>query len=86
MNNLDYKRINLYELLICLTNAGDLVSPKLANHHQQVAYLAYKIGEQLDLPKKQQKELMLAGLLHDVGALSYSERARRASRLRAPAS
>lgn len=74
MNNLDYKRINLYELLICLTNAGDLVSPKLANHHQQVAYLAYKIGEQLNLPKKQQNELMLAGLLHDVGALSYSER------------
>lgn len=64
----------MVELLICLTNAGDLISPELANHHQKVAYLAFKIAEQLELPQKQRSELIVAGLLHDVGALSLNER------------
>lgn len=66
--------INMYDLLICLTNAGDLISPEVANHHQQVAYLAFRIAEQLQLPVEQRKNLMLAGLLHDVGAFSLDER------------
>lgn len=74
MSDIDRNLINMYELLICLTNAGDLISPELANHHQQVAYLAFKIAGQLDLPDEQKKELTLAGLLHDVGALSLGER------------
>jgi response regulator RpfG family c-di-GMP phosphodiesterase len=64
----------MYDLLICLTNAGDLISHEVSNHHQQVAYLAFRIGEQLDLPLEQKKNLMLAGLLHDVGAFSHDER------------
>ena len=52
MYKLNHMRVNILELIICLTNAGDLISPELANHHQQVAYLAFKIAEQLDLPKK----------------------------------
>lgn len=74
MPGLDKNKINMYDLLICLTNAGDLISPEIANHHQQVAYLAFRIGEQLDLPLEQKKDLMLAGLLHDVGAFSLDER------------
>ena len=36
--------VNLYDLLICLTNAGDLISPEVTDHHQRVAYLAFRIG------------------------------------------
>jgi HD-GYP domain-containing protein (c-di-GMP phosphodiesterase class II) len=64
----------MYDLLICLTNAIDLISPQVADHHQQVAYLAFKLGEQLDLSSEEKKELLLAGLLHDIGALSLDER------------
>ena len=74
MRNIDYKRINIYELLICLTNAGDLVSPQLADHHQKVAYLSFRISEQLNISREEQRKVTLAGLLHDVGALSLSER------------
>ena len=74
MPRTDKIRINMYNLLICLTNAGDLISHEVANHHQQVAYLAFRIGEQLDLSAEQKKSLMLAGLLHDVGAFSLDER------------
>lgn len=63
-----------YNLLICLTNAGELNSPEVANHHQQVAYLAFKLGEQMNLPPRQKKTLMLAELLHDVGAFYPDER------------
>ena len=70
----DRTNINMYDLLICLTNAGDLISHEVANHHQQVAYLAFRISEQLDLPPEQKKNIMLAGLLHDVEAFSLNER------------
>lgn len=74
MPRIDKTQINLYDVLLCLTNAGDLISHEVADHHQQVAYLAFRIGEQLDLPSEQKKNLMLAGLLHDVGAFSLDER------------
>lgn len=73
MAGFDRSRINLYELLNCLTSAEDLISPELANHHQKVAYLALKIGEQMEVPFEQRKELVLAGLLHDIGVLSLDE-------------
>ncbi|NLZ38206.1 MAG: HD domain-containing protein [Firmicutes bacterium] len=72
--NVKNKLINMYDLITCLTNACDLINPQLVNHHLQVGYLALKIGEELGLPKKQLKDLILAGLLHDVGALEYNER------------
>lgn len=74
MSKIGKAEISMYDLLICLTNAGDLISHEVANHHQQVAYLAFRIGEQMNLPLEQQKDLMLAGLLHDVGAFSLDER------------
>lgn len=74
MSDISTSFINMYDLIICFTNAFDLVSPELANHHQQVAYLSLRIAEQMNLTSEQKKELMLAGLLHDVGAFSLNER------------
>jgi HD-GYP domain-containing protein (c-di-GMP phosphodiesterase class II) len=64
----------LFDLVICLSNVIDLVSPTLVDHHKRVAYIALKLGKQLGLPVEQQKALALAGALHDVGALSLQER------------
>ncbi len=74
MPDIDKHLINMYDLLLCLTKAVDLVSPELANHHQKVAYLAFKIAEQMGIPEGQKRDLVLAGLLHDIGALSVDER------------
>lgn len=74
MTGISTNYINMYDLIICFTNAFDLVSPALANHHQQVAYLALRIAERMGLSSEQKKDMMLAGLLHDVGAFSLSER------------
>lgn len=74
MQKVEKMMINMYDLLICLTNAGDLINHEIADHHQQVAYMAFRIAEQMQLPVVQKKDLTLAGLLHDVGAFSLDER------------
>ena len=73
---MDRLQININELLESISKAQDLVSPRLSNHHRQVAYLAFRLAEQIDLPTEQQRDIYLAGLLHDIGALSTPESAR----------
>ena len=64
---------NLYDLLICVTKAIDLVSSEVTNHHQQVTYLAYHIADALGLPIEQKRSLTMASLLHDVGAIAFRD-------------
>lgn len=68
------KIVNMYDLIACLTNTGDLISSEIADHHRQVSYLAYRIAESYGMSKQQQREILLAGLLHDVGAFALKER------------
>ncbi len=46
----------------------------VVNHHKRVAYIANAIGTEMGLPPAKQKELILAGDLHDIGAFSLEER------------
>ncbi|MCX7715696.1 MAG: HD domain-containing protein [Clostridia bacterium] len=71
---MDIMRIKLYDILLALSNAVDLVSPEIANHQQQVAFLSYRIAEQIGLSKEKQREIMIAGLMHDIGAITADER------------
>ena len=71
---MDKFRINLDELLLCFSDALDLISPELSNHHQQVSYLSYFLAEQAGLPIEQKKDVFLAALVHDFGVLSKKER------------
>ncbi|WP_099204229.1 HD domain-containing phosphohydrolase [Scatolibacter rhodanostii] len=61
---------NLYDLLICITKAVDLISPETANHHQQVAFIAYELSETLNLSIEDKQDVVLASLVHDLGSLS----------------
>ena len=67
-------QISLFDLIMILSDAMDLISPALVNHHKQVAYIALSIGEELNLPVEQKNELILAGASHDIGAFSRKER------------
>jgi HD-GYP domain-containing protein (c-di-GMP phosphodiesterase class II) len=71
---LDKIKVSLFSLLNSISNAQDLVSPHLSNHHQQVAYLSYQLAKKMELPIEEQKDILLAGLVHDIGALSKKER------------
>ncbi|MDR3561865.1 MAG: HD domain-containing protein [Negativicutes bacterium] len=65
---------SLLQLAMSLSDTLDLVSPKITNHHRKVAFIAYLLGVELNLPLSQRKNLMLAGVFHDIGALSLKER------------
>lgn len=67
-------KITLFDLAVCLSDAADLVCPAVANHHKQVAYIASCIGAEMGLSEDVQKDLVLAGAMHDLGALSLNER------------
>jgi HD-GYP domain-containing protein (c-di-GMP phosphodiesterase class II) len=67
-------QLMLFDLAVCLSDAMDLVSSSLVNHHKQVAYISTSIAEEMGLGEDVQKDLILAGALHDIGALSLEER------------
>ena len=67
-------KVSLLELVTSLSNAADLISPAVVNHHKQVAYIALRLGTELGLPKENISDLVIAGSLHDIGALSLRER------------
>ena len=66
--------ISLHDLLLSFSDAIDLINPTLQDHHKQVAYIAYQISTELGLSINEQNHIILAGLLHDIGAITLSER------------
>ncbi|MDD2361785.1 MAG: HD domain-containing protein [Oscillospiraceae bacterium] len=39
-----------------------------------MAYLSYRLAQRMDMPEKARRNILLQGLLHDIGALSLDER------------
>lgn len=66
--------VPLFDLVKCLSQAIDLVDPIVANHHEQVSYIAVSIARARGATVEQQNDVMLAALLHDIGALSLGDR------------
>jgi HD-GYP domain-containing protein (c-di-GMP phosphodiesterase class II) len=71
---MDKMKINLYELLGCLSGAVDLVSSAVSGHHHKTASLAFRIAQQMELSAEAQRNVYMAGIIHDIGALSLKER------------
>ena len=67
-------RIPLFDLVLLLSDTMDMVSPAVVNHHYRVAYIASAIASELHLTPDEKSNLLLAGALHDCGALSLKER------------
>lgn len=66
--------IELLDLVSALSNAIDLVSKKVHNHHKRVAYISLNLGKQLGINDNDLLEIVIASSLHDIGALSTKER------------
>ncbi|MFQ6083564.1 MAG: HD-GYP domain-containing protein [Candidatus Aminicenantia bacterium] len=67
-------KIHQFDLIMSLSSAVDLVSQVVANHHKRTAYIASSIAAELGLSKEEQNDLVIAGALHDIGAISLKER------------
>jgi HD-GYP domain-containing protein (c-di-GMP phosphodiesterase class II) len=71
---MDRLTLSFFDIVRTLSNAVDLVSPELSGHHLQVARLAFHIAQQMVLNEEAKRNVFLAGLVHDIGALSARER------------
>jgi HD-GYP domain-containing protein (c-di-GMP phosphodiesterase class II) len=71
---LNDKIINLGNLLLSLSDAVDLASNLISSHQQRTAYIAWQICRASDLPEETVKDVFIAGILHDIGAISVDER------------
>ena len=67
-------RISLFDLIACISETLDLVSPVIANHHAQVAYIAHALATELRLSTEARQTLFIAAALHDIGSFSIKER------------
>ncbi len=66
--------VPIWDLVLCLSNATDLVTHQVSDHHKRVAYIASEIAAAMGLPQDTRNRVTMAGALHDVGALSLSQR------------
>lgn len=51
------------------SRALDMISVVINNHHVDVGYITARLTEHLGIPKKVSEDLLVAALLHDVGAV-----------------
>lgn len=66
--------VRLIDLIKSLSMGMDLISQAVRNHHVRVGFLSARISHQLGLSAEVQRDLLIAGMMHDAGALSYRSR------------
>lgn len=66
--------IPIFDLVLCLAQAVDLVSPLVADHHKRTAQIVYGLGMQMKIPEDELHDLVIAAALHDVGGLTQKDR------------
>ena len=60
--------------MLSLSDAMDLVSPRIASHQQRTAFIAWEICKCAKLDENDTEQIFVAALLHDVGAISPEEK------------
>jgi HD-GYP domain-containing protein (c-di-GMP phosphodiesterase class II) len=66
--------IKLLDLVTALSNAADLISPAMADHHKRVAYITDTLAHELGISEKEREMAVIAASLHDIGAFSLKDR------------
>jgi len=65
---------SVFDFVSSISDAIDLIYPALSNHHKKVAYVSYSIAREMGLPDHEIMDIVMAALLHDIGAFSVAER------------
>lgn len=63
-------KIRLFDMVLCFSRALDLLHPAISDHHLRVAYIAACLAEELGLTHAEMPDVLIAGALHDVAAVS----------------
>ncbi len=67
-------QVSMIDMVMCLSQATDVVSHAVANHQKRVAYISCSLAGEMGYSGEACNRLLMAGALHDVGALSLRER------------
>jgi len=65
--------IPVSDFVSAISYAIDLSVPALNNHHQKVAYIAWRFAQEMGLMHNTVQDIVLAAKLHDIGAFSSKE-------------
>jgi len=66
--------VPVYDLVLAVGTALDLMDPALRAHHLRVATVAVTLGRRVGLPPDRLQDLAIAASLHDAGGFSLGER------------
>jgi putative nucleotidyltransferase with HDIG domain len=70
-----YPELKLQDIITSLAHSIDMVSSFVHQHHLRVALIAEAIADAAEWSEQQKRRLILAAVLHDLGAVSSSEKA-----------
>jgi putative nucleotidyltransferase with HDIG domain len=65
--------IPIVDIVMGFSNAIELISPQLSNHQKRVAFIVYSIITEMGIEAEEKQQILIAGLLHDSGALHEHE-------------
>ena len=68
------KPVHYGNFLLSLSDAIDLANSEIVKHQQRTAYIAWEIAKAASLSEDLIKDLFVASLFHDVGALTVEEK------------
>jgi len=63
-----------FDVVLCISRALDLLSTAFSDHHLRVAYIGARLSEVLGLSDAEKRDIVVAGAMHDVGAISLATR------------
>lgn len=66
--------VKLFDMVLCLSRAIDFLHPRISEHHLRVAYIGACLAEELGLAAGPTQDVLIAGALHDVAAVTSSMR------------
>lgn len=72
--NIRELQVSMIDMVMCLSQATDVISHTVANHQKRVAYISCSLAGEMGYSAEECNRLLMAGALHDVGALSLRER------------
>ncbi|HCC37325.1 MAG TPA: phosphohydrolase [Treponema sp.] len=68
------KEISVYDFVRAISHTVDLASEALSGHHKKTAYIACSIALEMKMRTKDVQDIVLAAMLHDIGAFSLAEK------------
>lgn len=67
-------RVSLKSFFISLSSLLDIGNSDLAHHQIKTAFIAWRLGIEIQLSSSKMNSLLIAALVHDIGAISLEEK------------